>query len=66
MLTIDANFEIYCLEISSVVGLMRACGAVGVVDVGLGDAQVDILHTNTQCLLGELGPLDDLYNNTLK
>ena len=38
-------------------GLMRACGAVAGVDVGLRDADVDRLTTITSYLLGELGRL---------
>ena len=38
------------------------CGPLGGVDVGLGDVQVDRLHTKKQYLIEELGPLDDLYN----
>ena len=42
---------------------MRVFGALGGAYVDLGDAQVDILHTNTQYLLGELSPLDVVCNS---
>ena len=43
--------------------LTQACGALGGAFVGSANAQVDRLHTNTQCSLGKLGPLDQLVQS---
>ena len=43
---------------------MPACGALGGADEGLGDAQIERLHTNTQYILGELGRVGDLVQDS--